>query len=153
MKLANFWMKHSKGNGEFYWGLTVNRPDWLMKAVLDAHDGALPQNWIYSECQAACEAIDEGDLEVIDDLQGYAETRKDIDSHDLWQWGLDMHRTPLFTDAEDNASGYYEPSKTPTGSHITDHIQIIQVCAIEQVAGVILNAWYVHLANEEDSNA
>ena len=78
-------------------------PDWLQAAVRDAHKGDLPNDWVFAECEAACNAIDDDSLSS-DDTHDYTDGRVDIYTKDLFCWATDMCLSRTWSDAEEEAN-------------------------------------------------
>src|SRR5215472_11134227 len=84
--------------------LAEGRPEWLYDAVRDAHQGTLPNDWIYEECRAAVKAFDDEVLTDDDDSDHeYADGRVDTYTKDLFQWAANFCLTDTWAEAEQEA--------------------------------------------------
>jgi len=87
---SKYLVAKKRDNGETFICMTDDRPQELHDAIYEAHDGALPSDWVFGTFADLLEKIDEYDIETIEDLE---ETRHeivdnyvDIYTHDLLQW-------------------------------------------------------------------
>lgn len=146
MKYAEFFEKKVRGNGEgvgeAFVTLKEDAPGWFRDAVYEAHGGMFPNDWVYAECFAACEAIDDGVFtpgpDIEDDMEGfdgYVDSRVDIYTKDRFQWAADMCLTDLFAEAEERATELCSDA-TP----LADRLGAVQYAAIERVAHAMLDA-------------
>lgn len=135
--LARFFVAKKRGRGPkatTFMSLRDNAPYWMIQAVRSAHNGDLPNDWIYAECYAACKAIDEGYL--TEDLEGqYSDGRVDIYTNDVMQWAADMCLSATFSEAEETMRecGGAKDSVSAT-------ITSIQYFAISSIASTVLQA-------------
>jgi hypothetical protein len=116
--------------------LTENRPEWLFDAVRDAHDGTLPNDWIYEECQAVCDAIDDGSLATDDDIHEHADGRVDVYTQNRFGWAECFCLQSLFAEAEEQAKDCGGES-----TDVAEHLGRVQYFAIERIARVIFEAY------------
>lgn len=131
--LASFFMK-IKARPEAV-TLKKSAPSWLSDAIQEAHQGDFPGDWIYSECLAACEAIDSGDL-TEDSIHEHADSRVDVYTKDLAKWYAEfcLSSTSTFSAAEERAD------ELGTEGSINDRLMRIQYCAAAFIAETILGA-------------
>lgn len=117
--------------------LTDDSPEWLIKAVRDAHGGGLPKDWVWETCQDTCLAIDEGILSLSGniDVHAFADSGVDVYNSLLVKWFADMHGTMLYEVAEMRAEELFNKK-----SLIIEQIAVIQYCAIAHIAEVVLEA-------------
>ena len=141
--LASHFVTKKRGRGPkapTFVSLKDTRPDWLRAAVYAAHCEDLPNDWIYAECLAACEAIDAGDLGNSvyqeDMIHEYADSRVDIYTRDLYQWAADFCLSNTFAGAESSAADMGEAD----GRDMVDRIKVLQYLAIENIARIMLDA-------------
>jgi hypothetical protein len=136
MRLSDYFETRTRDSGENFIALKDEHPKWLQEAVRDAHQGSLPNDWIYVECRAACEAIDEGDISE-DETHDYADGRVDVYTKDRYQWATEMCLTDLYAAAESEAEdmGYEEHE------NIAHRIAVVQYHAIRSIAETMLAAW------------
>lgn len=155
VKYAGFFEKKGRENGEAFVTLQEGAPDWLIGAVREAHDGALPNDWVYAECFAVCEAIDDGALTVspeidddMEDFHGYVDARVDIYIKDRFRWALDMCLTELFANAEERATELCSEAMP-----MADRLGAVQYAAIERIAEAMLEAVREFLAAQPQTEA
>jgi hypothetical protein len=94
-------------------------PQWLVDAIHVAHQGDLPHDWIYAECQAAAEAFDEGNLDDEEGVAEYADARVDVYTAELFAWAAEFCLTRTWAEAEAQAkeSGAPPRGAEPPGRH------------------------------------
>jgi hypothetical protein len=134
MKLQSFWTKIEDSTRDT---LTDNRPDWLYEAVQAAHVSDLPNDWIYAECRAACDAIDDGSIACEDDIHEHADSRVDVYTKDLYQWAADMCLSDTFAQAESDVEDMGGDSRDDTLQRIRE----LQYFAISRIARTVFEAW------------
>jgi len=155
MNLSRHFETKKRQSGEAFVTIKEDAPPWLLSAVREAHDGALPNDWVFAECFAACEAIDDGALAVAtaidddcEDLHHYVDGRVDPYTKDRFQWAADMCLTELFAAAEERASELCTDAMP-----MADRLGAIQYAAIERVATTILEAARASLSAAEQPEA
>lgn len=133
---ATHFTANTRANGDTYFSTSEGCPAWLRDAVREAHQGTLPNDWIYAECRAAVAAFDAGDLadEDGDDVHGYVDGRVDVYTKDLYQWAADLCLTDTFAAAEEEARDMGLPEETE------DRIKWIQYAAVRHVADTMYQA-------------
>lgn len=122
--------------------LREDAPEWLRDAVYKAHDGRFPDDWIYAECLAAAHAIDDESL-TEDSLHEHADSQVDIYTKDRFQWAANFCLSDIYGEAEEQAAELWSAEQS-----IVDRIGVIQFCAIERIAGIILAAVTENTSNE-----
>lgn len=134
-EFAKHFARKTRDNGEAFVTRRDDAPEWLQNAVYDAHQGTLPNDWIYAECLAAVEAFDNDELgEDGDGVHEHADGRVDIYTRDLYQWAADMCLTDTWASAESDAE---DTGPTDTTEN---RIGRIQYCAIQHIAEVMRTA-------------
>lgn len=118
----------TRDNGDRFTSLKDDRPEWLQDAVYAAHQGTMPNDWIYAECLATAEAFDAGELSDEDNVHEFADARVDVYTKALYQWATDMCLTDTWANAESEASDLGEVPDTEK------RIATIQFCAIRAIA-------------------
>lgn len=146
MKLGSFFETRKRDNGDEYSTLIDSRPEWLHNAVREAHSGDLPNDWIYLECRAACDAIDEGSLRDDDAMHEYADGRVDVYTQALYQWAADFCLSRVWAEAESEAEDF------GVEGAIEDKLRSIQFCAIRRIAQAMLDAMRASLAEEAEAS-
>lgn len=144
IKIGSYFATETRADGTRYTCLTYAAPDWLMQAVRDAHQGDFPNDWIYEECRAAADAIDEGSIRTCDDIHQHADCRVDVYTKNLYQWAAEFCNSDTFAAAEESADDIGQTS----GSTV-DRLATVQYCAIEHIAHVILDAYESNQGTEE----
>jgi hypothetical protein len=134
VKLGSFFVTGKRDNGESFTTLRDDRPEWLQDAVREAHAGDFPNDWIYSECRAACEAIDAGDLSDDDNLHEHADSRVDVYTRHLYQWAADFCLSDTWANAESEADDM------GTEGSALQRITTVQYCARATIARIMLSA-------------
>jgi hypothetical protein len=137
--------RNGKAESTAFVTLKDSAPKWLQEAVREAHNGALPCDWVYAECEAACQAIDEDEKYLTNETHEYADSRVDIYTHDVYQWLVNIGQTSIFSEAEEEARGAEAFGHDAT---IEKRIQVIQYYAILRIAATILEAVDQHTTEE-----
>ena len=145
MKLGDFFEVKSRDNGEAFVSLKEGSPGWLRDAVYSAHIDTMPNDWIYAECSAAADAIDEGYL-TADNVNEFANDRVDVYSAELFQWAANMHATSLFSEAESRANDCGAIVETDVVSVLSR----VQYFALELVAELFLEGVKGHTSEEKE---
>jgi hypothetical protein len=141
MKLGTFFKKLDRkpeGCASRAVTLSDNRPDWLHDAIRDAHASDLPNDWIYEECEAACDAIDEGSLTDEDSIHEHADSRVDVYTQARYQWAAQFCVSTTYADAEAEALDVGPIHDTVT------HLGVVQYYACARIARTILEAYDEH---------
>jgi len=131
---ASHFETKTRTSGEKFVTLADSRPGWLHEAVRTAHQGTLPNDWIYAECEAAALAFDDGQLDDEDDVHMYVDGRIDIYTKDLYQWAADFCLTDTWAEAEVEARDMGLPEETEK------RIACIQYAAIRHIAETMREA-------------
>lgn len=142
-KVSDYFVAKKRDNGESYVSLHVDRPEWLQDAVYTAHGGDMPNDWIYDECRATCDAIDDGSIDIEgredainDAIHDHADSRVEIYTKPLFQWAADMCLSDTFSEAESDL-------KDMGGDETTDMVKrlmALQYCAIRRIAETMVQA-------------
>lgn len=120
----------TRDNGERFTSLKDDRPEWLQDAVYAAHQGTMPNDWIYAECLAAIESFDADELSDEDNVHEFADARVDVYTKALYQWATDM----CLTDTWAKAEGEVEDCGGMLDESIEKRIAIVQFYAIRFIA-------------------
>lgn len=136
MKLGQFFETKTRDDGKKFVTLADDRPDWLYDAVYEAHQSDAPNDWIFAECEAACDAIDDGTLSDDDSVHEYADGRVDVYTRELYQWAADMCLSDTFAAAESDDSDL----GTPENDSTVDRLMRLQYHAIARIARIMLEA-------------
>lgn len=122
---------------------------WLRDAIYEAHGGLLPDDWVYEECFAACEAIDEENLSAADgSVHEYADARVDVYTSVLFHWAADHCTSNVFANAEAEAEDLGVKDAEDTNARLG----LIQFCAIARIAQTMLDAYEENGASEKEAN-
>lgn len=147
MGYSTYFVTKQRNNGGEYVALTDESPAWLLEAVREAHQGTLPNDWIFAECQAAVEACDKGDINE-GELYDYVNGRTEVYTRDLFLWAADMCVSDIWALAEESANEIGMPDST------IDRIAAIQAEAIRYIAEIMVKACEAHeCENSEDDHA
>jgi hypothetical protein len=120
-------------NGEPFACLKDDAPEWCRDAVREAHDDALPNDWIYAACRDMAEALaesDSGDMEAVYDA---AAGMTDPYTHQLLKWAADV---PGALDACDEAASTFGRG----ADSIADMLLQGQRLMLETIGGVLAYA-------------
>lgn len=134
--LSKFFETRTRDNGESFVTLVDDAPEWLEDAIREAHQSDLPNDWIYEECRAVCEAVDCDELSP-ESVHEHADSRVDIDTSSLFQWAADMCGSSAFSEAEERA---VELGAQQAGKPLWERLGVIQFCAIAFIAETMLAA-------------
>lgn len=126
--LASYFVQKTRSNGETFYTLTDDAPEELLAAVREAHNDALPNDWVYSIL--ADFAHDVGKCAAADEPSDYvyewADGCVDIYTKPLMQWAADMSYTN-FVDVS-----------APCERTIEESIRLMQFEAIVSIASTLL---------------
>ena len=131
---SSFFVSAKRDNGDTFYTLSPNRPEWLQDAVYEAHHGTLPNDWIYEECYRACQSIDDQELADEDSVFSYVDSRVDVYTKALYQWAADFCLTDTFAEAEAEAQDMGFPEETEK------RIAAIQYAAIRHIVETMRDA-------------
>jgi hypothetical protein len=121
----------SRENGETFYCLADDAPDWVADVVRDCHDGELPNDWRYAiiadlfDQIATLPLVDEWSDDLVEIVDGLVS----IYSHDLHAWAT-PNRWHYVDDAISNCLG--------DGSGISEMLSAGQSDCIQQMASQIL---------------
>jgi len=115
-------------------------PAWVLDAVREAHQGMLPNDWVFEECRAAAEAIDECDEGALDGdwITEHADARVEVYTKQLFQWATDFCLTEIFAEAEERANDLGDAGEK---IEISKRLSMIQFYAIDRIAQTMLDAY------------
>jgi len=145
MKLASWFETVAvDGKGHFV-RLRDGAPEWLDTAVYEAHRSVLPHDWIFEQCLAIANAIDEGSVQDEEDLHMHVDTEVEVYTKPLMQWVADFCTSTLYSEAEDAARDCESLSGT-----LVEQARSIQYFAIDIIARTIFQAWRDNAAPESE---
>jgi len=85
--ITRFFERKHRDNGEAFYCLTDNAPDWLTDAVREAHDDEFPNDWRYNICHSIISDLDDATAPTDDDdMHESADTLVDIYNSDRLTW-------------------------------------------------------------------
>jgi hypothetical protein len=145
MNIGQHFTSAQRDNGDRFVKTKDDCPEWLKDAIQEAHQGDLPNDWIYSVCDAACCAIDDDELTDEDSLHEWADGQVDIYTKDLATWYADMCNSSTFSNAEGEAEDAGCES-----SDIDERLKVIQYYAISSIGRTILDAVKSNESNDDD---
>lgn len=126
------------------------RPEELHVAIFAAHDGMLPNDWVYAACRSACKRI-EGELRdeshmpdsvACDTCHEWADGEVDVYNSKRYQWASEFCNSNLFATGQEYASDYGQKDQD-----ITDTLGAIQYGALQFIFGAMLA---LYTADEEE---
>jgi len=79
-------------NGETYYYLREGSPEWMIDAVCEARNGAMPHDWIWRACAHAADTLADldGDDDASDAAHEWADGYTDVAYHALARWLADV---------------------------------------------------------------
>lgn len=144
-QFGKFFERKTRDNGENFVTLSDDAPEWMLAACRDAMQGDM-SDWLWVECEAAFDAIDDGSLDE-DSTGEYADGRVDVYTRHRFQWAAEHCLGSTFGEAEERAK--------ELGDEIGDEgtagwLGRVQYCAIEYIAQSILQAVEQNGEDEEE---
>lgn len=137
LRLDRWFKRDKRKNGDTFTTLRDGAPKWLQEAIYEAHQGDMPNDWVYEECCAAVGAIDDGTIDLTDpEVHYHADSRVDIYTGELAQWYADHCGSRVFSEAEEEAKDF----AANDASDLNGRLTIIQYCAIARIASTIAQA-------------
>jgi hypothetical protein len=112
-------------------------PQELRDAVYAAHDGMLPNDWLYSACASACADIEDNyDRDPSERASEWADGEVDVYNSARFSWASEFCNSNLFATGEDMAAGTVDDR-----SPIIERLGAIQYYALEFIYGAMLGAY------------
>lgn len=90
---ARQFVRRTRPDGKLFVALATDAPDWMFDAVREAHGTAMPNDWIYTACAHAAEALAETLAygEDLDDAaHSFADSNADLYTESLVRWLADV---------------------------------------------------------------
>jgi len=120
----------------------ADAPAWVIEAVRKAHQGVLPSDRVFAECEAAACAIDDCDEDALSGDDGewiteHADGRVDVYTKVLFQWATDFCLTEIFGEAEERGADLFDARDVS----IAKRLGVIQFCAVEMIVRTMLDAF------------
>ncbi len=131
----------SPGHHVGYWTKSENCPDVIANAIYEAHDGTVPNDWVYEQCADAVEAMDDAGGYDEDDAHQFADDSVDVYTSKLFTWAAEFCNSSLFAEAQESAN------ECDAGGEIADRIARIQYFAAERIYHV-MGAAYAEATTE-----
>lgn len=147
MKLASYFETKTRSDGSAFVRFKDDAPEFLLAAIRDAHQGDLPNDWIWRVCFDVCIAIDTGVINVdegewFDDCHGFANQNVEIYTRKLFQWLADVCLTTTFAQASEDADDVGTED-----SSIEGRVRLIQYFAIRRIAEIVCKSVADHLVS------
>jgi len=132
--MREFFEVRKRDNGEGFYTLTDDAPEWLRDAVMAAHGEESPNDWRYDMCDSIADRIDDiGDALTDDDAHEIADGLVDIWNAGRTAWlAGDLSRATYVDDAVSECIG--------DGSSIIDMIGVGQYLCLRDMASVLIAA-------------
>jgi len=112
-----------------------NIPQWVQDAVYEAHNGSLPNDWVFGICKAAFDYA-ESEINFVDDLYDlayeFADYNVDIYNKSIAQWYADNCNCNFIIEAEDELDDLKLQSKS-----VVETLKQLQVLAIKNIAYIV----------------
>lgn len=132
--LADSFEERQRVSGAHYICLTDDAPEWVMRAVQDAHAGELPNDWAYRACRSAAWALQESDDPENEIAAEWAESHTDDYYHALAEW---LAATPGAWDAVDEA---WQEGLVSDGSDLFTLLSAGQALMLANIFAALQNA-------------
>lgn len=141
--MSGYFQRKTRDNGEAFYTFVDDRPDWVYDAVMEAHDGEMPDDWRYDICDSLFAEIDEDTDE--DDLHEIVDGLVDVYNADRTAWlAGNLYRASWVDEAA-------EEFGIPDDGGIFGLIGMGQYLCIRQMAQIIFDAIKEN-AEEEDED-
>lgn len=141
--LAEYFERKTRENGDAFYTLTDDRPDWLHEAVRDAHEGEMPDDWRYETCCNIAHALDDEYLVTEDDVFEWADGQVDVYTSDLLRWLSDnLNRASEVDEA-------YDEMGWPQEGGFVRLLMWAQMRVIERMARILYDAYTENKDEEE----
>lgn len=82
--MSGYFQRKTRDNGTAYVAFAEDRPEWVYDAVMEAHDGEMPDDWRFDICDSLFGEIDEDTDE--DSLSEIVDGLVDVYNSDLVNW-------------------------------------------------------------------
>jgi hypothetical protein len=146
----NYFHSVERDNGTTIKCLNEDAPGWLKEAIQSAHSDCkdLPNDWIYEVCYNSVCAFDYGDLtDDYDSIHEWSDGQVDVYSSAVFSWAADMCNSYCYATAEEEA----EEFGTSTEEGAVEYLKVIQLCAIKNIAQIMVEACCLANAEEEET--
>ena len=145
MKLADMFERDTRTDGTPFRKLKDEYHDgWLHEAIREAHDGMLPNDWVYDLCHSVACRIDEDRFDE-DMIHEFADGEVDVYNNARFAWAAEFCNTNIYEEATDRAKDMGTETTDPT-----ELIAVVQYCAIERIAQVIMSAADENVGDESE---
>lgn len=145
-----WWMTVTRTERSFS-TLTDQAPLWLKTAVREAHQGKLPDDWVYGICRQVCEELiahADGPPDS-DQIHEFADSLVEVYTSEVYDWAAGMCNSTLFATAQDEWSDCSSPDNGPDDP--CTWLKQIQFFAIRAIVQTICDAFERNW--EADENA
>jgi uncharacterized protein YhjY with autotransporter beta-barrel domain len=128
--MKEYFVRRSRNNGEAFYSLSDDRPEWLHDAVREAHDDETPNDWRYDACYVIACMIDDGEEEPY----AIADSLTDAYTSDLLSWAAgDVSRLAY---CDEVVEDFWTPG--PTG--VESLLRGGQCVCLGRMASILLEA-------------
>jgi hypothetical protein len=140
--MSGYFQRKTRDNGEVFFTFVDDRPDWVYDAVMEAHDGEMPDDWRFDICDSLFEEIDEDTDE--DSLSEIVDGLVDVYNSDRVRWlAGNLNRASYVDEAVES----FGVSDSPD---VYNMIGMGQYVCIDQMAHIIFTAIKENAEVEED---
>jgi hypothetical protein len=140
--MSEYFQRKTRDSGEAFYAFADDRPNWVYDAVMEAHDGEMPDDWRFDICDSLFDEIDADTNE--DSLSEIVDGLVDVYNSDRVKW-LAGHL--LRGGYVDEAVESFGVSDSPD---VYNMIGMGQYVCIEQMAHIIFQAIKDNVEEDED---
>lgn len=140
------------GRETVVYSFTDDAPQWVQDAVYEAHQGSLPNDWIFDICKSAFDyasnqPLNEDDLYELA-LQ-FADGEVDIYNKNIAQWYANHCNSDFVAGAEDELRDIEALSDSDS---VIDILKQLQYVAIKNIAYTVFKAVFENQSQEQCVN-
>jgi hypothetical protein len=136
--LAHAFELKTREDGSTYYTIRDGSPDWMIEAVMAAHDEELPNDWRYSVCNFLAQNLAEYDSaeEAYEHVGELAESQSTVYTSELLSWYAERPSRLDYADQAEENMGYGHDPGAITG----DRLHLGHYYAIQQMAELLISA-------------